>query len=263
MEGGTSKEEEEPTEEISKSETFTSRILRTIPSCWRSFKSDVDSVSSDSDSYEVVNGESSEQKLNYERLESEKLDYEKFACLPPPQASSPIVSQVASDNPTILTTHHPPLQRRLSSTMPHYEKYACLQRKASPPPLSRSYRRTTSTNTSFSRQSMYSTSTSSEYTTCCPAHLKHYRSCQTIPRHPYGGSIRRQAMDRDRGDTREQVMNNRRPHSVDLGGLERSRHPWLSVIPGTRNKPKQLDELSYEFRRAGIGVCFEGNNAGQ
>ena len=65
------------------------------------------------------------------------------------------------------------------------------------------------------------------------------------------------AMDRDNKD---QVMVNRRPHSVDLGGLDRNRHPWLLVIPGKRNRPKQLDELSYEFRRAGIGVCFEGRS---
>ena len=63
-------------------------------------------------------------------------------------------------------------------------------------------------------------------------------------------------MDRD---IKDQVMLNRRPHSVDLGGLDRNRNPWLFVIPGKRNRPKQLDELPDEFRRAGIGVCFEGS----
>ncbi len=55
----------------------------------------------------------------------------------------------------------------------------------------------------------------------------------------------------------------RRPHSVDLGGLGRrpeasSGHSWLTVVPCNRIRPRNCDELPDEFRRAGIGVCFEG-----
>jgi hypothetical protein len=55
----------------------------------------------------------------------------------------------------------------------------------------------------------------------------------------------------------------RRPHSVDLGGLGRRPeaspgHSWLKVVPCNRVRPRDCDELPDEFRRAGIGVCFEG-----
>jgi hypothetical protein len=55
----------------------------------------------------------------------------------------------------------------------------------------------------------------------------------------------------------------RRPHSVDLGGLGRRPeaspgHSWLTVVPCNRVRPRDCDELPDEFRRAGIGVCFEG-----
>ena len=54
----------------------------------------------------------------------------------------------------------------------------------------------------------------------------------------------------------------RRPHSVDMGGLARrpdaASHHWLSVVPCKRIRPRECDELPDEFRRAGIGVCFEG-----
>jgi hypothetical protein len=55
----------------------------------------------------------------------------------------------------------------------------------------------------------------------------------------------------------------RRPHSVDLGGLGRrpeasTGHSWLKVVPCNRVRPRDCDELPDEFRRAGIGVCFEG-----
>ena len=33
---------------------------------------------------------------------------------------------------------------------------------------------------------------------------------------------------------------------------------WLRIIPSQRVKIKQCDELSDEFKRAGIGLCFEG-----
>ena len=33
---------------------------------------------------------------------------------------------------------------------------------------------------------------------------------------------------------------------------------WLNVVPSERLKPKKCDELSDEFKRAGIGQCFEG-----
>ena len=46
-------------------------------------------------------------------------------------------------------------------------------------------------------------------------------------------------------------------HSLDLGGLEL----LLALpVPGRRVRPKECDELPDEFRRAGIGVCFKGNN---
>ena len=46
----------------------------------------------------------------------------------------------------------------------------------------------------------------------------------------------------------------KRPHSVDLGGLDR----WLYVIPGHRTRPKECDERCDEFVRAGIGNCLKG-----
>ena len=61
----------------------------------------------------------------------------------------------------------------------------------------------------------------------------------------------------------------RRPHSVDLGGLARRPeaaaagrpgHAWLTVVPCKRIRPRDCDELPDEFRRAGIGICFEGRN---
>lgn len=33
---------------------------------------------------------------------------------------------------------------------------------------------------------------------------------------------------------------------------------WLFVMPRQRVKPKECDEVPDEFRRAGIGLCFEG-----
>jgi len=58
----------------------------------------------------------------------------------------------------------------------------------------------------------------------------------------------------------------RRPHSVDLGGLGRRPeaspgHSWLKVVPCNRVRPRDCDELPDEFRRAGIGVCFEGRES--
>ena len=56
----------------------------------------------------------------------------------------------------------------------------------------------------------------------------------------------------------------KRPHSVDLGGLHRG-HSWAYVVPSKRIRPRDCDELPDEFKRAGIGVCFEGtrqNNCG-
>ena len=34
---------------------------------------------------------------------------------------------------------------------------------------------------------------------------------------------------------------------------------WLYVMPRQRVRPKECDEVPDEFRRAGIGLCFEGN----
>ena len=45
---------------------------------------------------------------------------------------------------------------------------------------------------------------------------------------------------------------------MDLGGLDRQTNAWLYVVPSKRIRPKECDELPYEFIRAGIGVCFEG-----
>ena len=46
----------------------------------------------------------------------------------------------------------------------------------------------------------------------------------------------------------------KRPHSVDLGGLDR----WLYVVPGHKTRPKECDERCDEFVRAGIGNCLKG-----
>ena len=35
---------------------------------------------------------------------------------------------------------------------------------------------------------------------------------------------------------------------------------WLYVTPRQRVRPRECDEVPDEFRRAGIGLCFEGNN---
>ena len=33
---------------------------------------------------------------------------------------------------------------------------------------------------------------------------------------------------------------------------------WLKIVPSEKVKIKKCDELSDEFKRAGIGLCFEG-----
>ena len=33
---------------------------------------------------------------------------------------------------------------------------------------------------------------------------------------------------------------------------------WLYVMPRQRVRPRECDEVPDEFRRAGIGLCFEG-----
>ena len=33
---------------------------------------------------------------------------------------------------------------------------------------------------------------------------------------------------------------------------------WLKIIPSEKVKLRKCDELSDEFKRAGIGLCFEG-----
>ena len=40
--------------------------------------------------------------------------------------------------------------------------------------------------------------------------------------------------------------------------LSDSNSTWYLVIPSQRLKPKVCDEVPDEFRRAGIGLCFEG-----
>ena len=52
----------------------------------------------------------------------------------------------------------------------------------------------------------------------------------------------------------------KRPHSVDLGGLDRNApgNRWHFVVPGNRVRPRECDERPDEFVRAGIGVCFKG-----
>ena len=49
-------------------------------------------------------------------------------------------------------------------------------------------------------------------------------------------------------------VEEKRPHSVDLGGLDR----WMYVVPGHRTKLKECDERCDEFVRAGIGICLKG-----
>ena len=67
-----------------------------------------------------------------------------------------------------------------------------------------------------------------------------------------------------------------RPHSVELGSLRgrwwgaggshrgslghpgSPRGPWWGVVPCTRVRHRQCDELPEEFTKAGIGVCFKG-----
>ena len=56
--GGTDKTKKEEEERQPKSGNFTTRLLKNIPRCWWSFKSDVDAASSDSDSYENVSSKS-------------------------------------------------------------------------------------------------------------------------------------------------------------------------------------------------------------
>ena len=73
---------------------------------------------------------------------------------------------------------------------------------------------------------------------------------------------------------RSQVSNNgrlphrgggstqKRPHSLDLGGLVHydGEHSWLLAIPSKRIRPRECDELHDDFRKAGIGFCFEGKS---
>ena len=33
---------------------------------------------------------------------------------------------------------------------------------------------------------------------------------------------------------------------------------WLNIVPSEKVKIKKCDELTDEFKRAGIGLCFEG-----
>ena len=67
-----------------------------------------------------------------------------------------------------------------------------------------------------------------------------------------------------------------RPPSVELGGLRgrwwgaggsrrgslghpgSPRGPWWGVVPCTRVRHRQCDELPEEFTKAGIGACFKG-----
>ena len=35
---------------------------------------------------------------------------------------------------------------------------------------------------------------------------------------------------------------------------------WLYVMPRQRGRPRECDEVPDEFRRAGIGLCFEGKH---
>ena len=70
-----------------------------------------------------------------------------------------------------------------------------------------------------------------------------------------------------------------RPHSVELGNLRgrwlgaggsrggslghpsgSPRGPWWGVVPCTRVRHRQCDELPEEFTRAGIGACFRGGS---
>ena len=41
--------------------------------------------------------------------------------------------------------------------------------------------------------------------------------------------------------------------------LSKEDESWLFVTPRQRVKPRECDEVPDEFRRAGIGLCFEGN----
>jgi hypothetical protein len=51
-----------------------------------------------------------------------------------------------------------------------------------------------------------------------------------------------------------------RPHSVDIGGIERKTSAWLEVMPSHRVRVRNCDEPPDEFKRAGIGVCFKGRD---
>ena len=49
-----------------------------------------------------------------------------------------------------------------------------------------------------------------------------------------------------------------RPHSVDMGGLARAKGRWSGVVPCQQVRVRECDEPPEEFKRAGIGFCFQG-----
>ena len=51
-----------------------------------------------------------------------------------------------------------------------------------------------------------------------------------------------------------------RPHSVDIGGIERKTSAWLGVMPSHRVRVRNCDEPPEDFRRVGIGICFKGKD---
>ena len=44
----------------------------------------------------------------------------------------------------------------------------------------------------------------------------------------------------------------------EAGGEVGEEERWLYVMPRQRVRPRECDEVPDEFRRAGIGLCFEG-----
>ena len=191
---------------IRKSESFTSLILRTLPSCWRR-----------PEELESDDGGFSDHHLRTKRVTVTHL--EEFSSLP----TSPIQSQSEprSEHNGVQTKHNS-LRTSLSSPIqlqgrPSYKHRRILRKSGkysvNQPVLEHPYGREF-----YSDKKL----------------LQHYSSCHTFRQYSSAGSS-------------GQVVY-RRPHSVDLGGVGRSR---ISQSKGF---------LQQEFRRVGIGTCLEGGS---
>ena len=52
-------------------------------------------------------------------------------------------------------------------------------------------------------------------------------------------------------------------HSLELGGMRNNPNTaWIFAVPSKITKHKECDEVSEEFRKAGIGTCFRGEGFG-